>query len=186
MIFFNSFGHYVVLGILLFHHVSASAYEININGQTFQVNVVSQGGEQYHDRLDFTDDFGDALDTQPDAICSSLRGEQCLQVTNNGDKVPNLFNYFPSHKAESIIAQSNAKYNSNKSPYELRQPMDDRILQVLSRQNPYYLGTKPLKSIKQRRNLAQQLFNDNININDPLKLVKSKKIKRKKKKKNKF
>eukprot|EP00483_Globobulimina_turgida_P010999 UN11020 len=150
MIFPISFAIYVVLGYLFFFsQVSAAAYEININGQRFQVNVMSEAGERYHDRIHFTDDFGETLDTQPHAICSSLRGEQCQQVTNNGAKTPNLFNYFPPHTSQSVVAQANNKYNTDQSPYLLRQPMNERILQYLSRQNPHYLGTKPLqKKIK--------------------------------------
>ncbi len=59
----------------------------------------------------------------------------------------------------------------------------DTILNVLSRQNPYILGTKPLKQFKRNNNnnvynnLQQQLFD-----NDSLKLVKSKKIKHKREK----
>lgn len=146
------------------------------------------------------------MDDQKEAICSSLRmDEYCESVTNNGAKTHNLFNYFPNHASESIVAHANDKYNKNTSPYLLRQPMDDRTISSLSRQNPHYLGTMPIKpkitsSLFQNTystsnahsqipidQIAQTLF-DSAGINtgsDPLQHVTTKKFKYKKNKKQK-
>lgn len=186
MIFSKPLGVCAVLGYLL--SSAQAAYELNINGQTYQINVVNEDGQTYVDRRRFTDDYGQLLDEQKDAICSSLRYESCHQVTNNGAKTHNLFNYFPNHASESIVAHANDRYNKNESPYLLKQPMDDRTLQYLNRQNPHNLGTKNIhpKMTQNTANIAQSLF-DSIGSEqtDPLKLVGSKKIKYKNKKKKK-
>eukprot|EP00484_Ammonia_sp_Unknown_P026397 CAMPEP_0197026068 /NCGR_PEP_ID=MMETSP1384-20130603/6252_1 /TAXON_ID=29189 /ORGANISM="Ammonia sp." /LENGTH=372 /DNA_ID=CAMNT_0042454677 /DNA_START=119 /DNA_END=1237 /DNA_ORIENTATION=- len=166
-----------------------------MNGQTFQVNVVNPGGEMYTDRTHHTDDYGQILDAQPKAMCSSLRGESCEQVTNHASKQHNLFNYFPNHATESVVAYANERYRQNDSPYLMKQPMDDRTLQYLSNQNPHILGTKPLRatpmaasasSVSSLQNLAQSLF-DAVGVDGanegPLQRVGSKKFKYKKQKK---
>jgi len=193
MIFSKPLSFLTALGYLLYTALG-SAYEININGQTFQVNVINPGGEFYADRTSYTDDYGEPLDPQSNAICSSLRGEQCSQVTNNGAKTHNLFNYFPNHKEESIVAHANSKYDRNTSPYLLKQPLDDRTLDYLSQQNIHSLGTKPIKpKIIPNRHVVNNDINDiaqtllhsvgNNVAMDPLKLVGSKRIKHKKRKK---
>ena len=110
------------------------------------------------------------MDDQKEALCSSLRmDEYCESVTNNGAKTHNLFNYFPNHADESIVAHANDKFNKNTSPYLMKQPMDDRTISYLSKQNIQTLGTKPTKP-KSRQTLssssqvpineiAQSLFN---------------------------
>ena len=160
--------------------------------------MVSQGGENYGDRLSLSDDYGQLLDTQKHAICSSLRGDYCPQVTNHGAKTHNLFNYFPNHAQESVVAHANAKYNKDSSPYLMKQAMDDRTIAYLSRQNPHSLGTKPIKS-KMISNapinpnhpindIAQTIFNsfgsENEANPDSLQHVGTKKIKYKNKKKD--
>ena len=81
-----------------------------------------------------TDDYGEESDSQKYSICSSLRGEHCSEVTNNGAKTHNLFNYFPNHALESVVAHNNEIYNKNnknRSPHLLKQQIDDRILKYL-------------------------------------------------------
>jgi len=119
------------------------AYEINVNGQTYQVSVMNEAGGMYTDRTRMTDDHGQKIASQPKAMCSSLRGESCEQVTNNAAKTHNLFNYFPSRADESVVAFANRKYHANQdqSPHLMKQAMDDRTLHYFARQNPYVLGT---------------------------------------------
>merc|ERR1712228_397376 len=111
-----------------------------------------------------------------------------------GAKTHNLFNYFPNHASESIVAHANDRFNKNKSPHLMRAPIDDRTEKYLSRQNVHNLGTKPLKSsvTKPKQHMpmnnideiAQALFDDDGLFGaDSMKFVKSKTIKTKKKKK---
>ena len=140
------------------------------------------------DRKRNTDDYGEPLDPQKGALCSSLRGEYCPEVTNNGAKTHNLFNYFPNHAQESIVAHANDRFNKNKSPHLMKAALDDRTLKYLSKQNPHALGVKPMKSTVLPKPsttdmAAQSLFDDNGLFGaDSLKFVKSKTIKTKKKK----
>eukprot|EP01084_Bolivina_argentea_P276055 470925_1 len=180
----NTYGVFIVLGCLL-RSVFSGAYEINMNGQTIQVNVLNPDGTLANDRREFTDDYGQLLNRQKGALCSSLRDDPCQEVTINGAKTHNLFNYFPNHADESVVAYANSKYNKDPSPYLMKQPMNDRSINYLSRQNPHSLDTKTFKTRGQ--GLRQTLLDPGLaqTLFDPLQLVGSKTIKHKKKKKKK-
>jgi len=135
----------------LLHYALISAYEIQINGQRIQVDVVDENGAFYKDRAGMTDDFGNSFRPQKGAICSSLRGDPCVSVTTNHEDTHNLFNYFPHHSAESVVAHANARFHGHHiDAHSLKQPLDDRTLGHLSRQNPHVLGTKPTQIKRQQ------------------------------------
>ena len=150
---------------------------------------MDESGALYEDRSGLTDDFGKLLNPQKDAICSSLRGEPCQSVTNNAAKTHNLFNYFPNHATESVVAHANARFNAKHlDPHSLKQAMDDRTLSHLSRQNPHLLGTKPtqIRSPSNTLTNAQSVMegiNSLLGSTEPLKHVGSRTIKYNKKKK---
>jgi len=122
---------------------------------------LDEDGGLFRDRVQFTDDYGEALDRQPNSVCSSLRTDTAAPCTHPRFQTHNLFNYFPSHTVDSVVAYANAHRardrghsESSDSAFDSdsehrvhshsvadRYPMDARTLSYLARQNPHELGT---------------------------------------------
>ena len=84
---------------------AANSYSITINGKPFQVNIVSQNGDQISDVDGYLlNDYGHELPKQKNVICSSLKDDYCSILTNE-----------PKIKFVPFTLPKRARYTQNKN-----------------------------------------------------------------------